>query len=119
MKAESGTDGPDTPPMQNRSLLPGGLYASRKNSLRDADRLDDLQSRDNSSKEEHDQDHEWVEEDEPGVYVTIRCTPTGSREIKRVKFRYLHLYSFSFFYSFRSGFPFKFSLYLSFTILAG
>jgi hypothetical protein len=95
MRAKSGADSPVMPPIQNRRLLPGGLYASRTSSLRDADRSDDLQSKDNSSKQERDQEHEWVEEEaEPGIYVTIRCSPTGSREIKRVKFRYLHLQSF-------------------------
>ncbi|VFQ98587.1 unnamed protein product [Cuscuta campestris] len=29
---------------------------------------------------------EWVEEDEPGVYITIRALPGGSRELKRVRF---------------------------------
>ncbi|RWW90316.1 hypothetical protein BHE74_00000537, partial [Ensete ventricosum] len=30
---------------------------------------------------------EWVVEDEPGVFVTLRSTPSGSREILRVEFR--------------------------------
>ncbi|XP_078437763.1 protein Brevis radix-like 1 isoform X2 [Wolffia australiana] len=29
---------------------------------------------------------EWVEEDEPGVLVTVRRLPDGSRELRRVKF---------------------------------
>ncbi|KAE8655626.1 Protein Brevis radix-like 3 [Hibiscus syriacus] len=29
---------------------------------------------------------EWVEQDEPGVYLTIRALPGGSRELKRVRF---------------------------------
>ncbi|KAH6761638.1 BREVIS RADIX-like 4 [Perilla frutescens var. hirtella] len=29
---------------------------------------------------------EWVEEDEPGVYITIRALPHGRRELKRVRF---------------------------------
>lgn len=52
-----------------------------------------------SSKEEADQlgersisnvsdvDNEWVEEDEPGVYITIRVLPGGSKELRRVRFR--------------------------------
>jgi hypothetical protein len=30
---------------------------------------------------------EWVEQDEPGVYITIRALPGGSRELRRVRFR--------------------------------
>ncbi|KAL8158678.1 hypothetical protein V2J09_000215 [Rumex salicifolius] len=29
---------------------------------------------------------EWVEEDEPGVYITIRALPGGRRELRRVRF---------------------------------
>ncbi|KAL1554924.1 protein Brevis radix-like 4 isoform X2 [Salvia divinorum] len=29
---------------------------------------------------------EWVEEDEPGVYITIRALPHGRRELRRVRF---------------------------------
>ncbi|KAL3625356.1 hypothetical protein CASFOL_030810 [Castilleja foliolosa] len=29
---------------------------------------------------------EWVEEDEPGVYITIRALPDGKRELRRVRF---------------------------------
>ncbi|KAL5200820.1 hypothetical protein ABZP36_035174 [Zizania latifolia] len=34
-----------------------------------------------------DQEREWVEEDEPGVYITIRALPGGIRELRRVRFR--------------------------------
>ena len=30
---------------------------------------------------------EWVEEDEPGVHITIRQLPDGTRELRRVRFR--------------------------------
>lgn len=30
---------------------------------------------------------EWVEEDEPGVYITIRQLADGTRELRRVRFR--------------------------------
>lgn len=35
-----------------------------------------------------DQETEWVEQDEPGVYITIRQLPDGTRELRRVRFRY-------------------------------
>ncbi|MQM02097.1 hypothetical protein Taro_034860 [Colocasia esculenta] len=34
-----------------------------------------------------DQEREWVEQDEPGVYITIRALPGGVRELRRVRFR--------------------------------
>uniref|UniRef100_A0A0A9D067 BRX domain-containing protein n=1 Tax=Arundo donax TaxID=35708 RepID=A0A0A9D067_ARUDO len=33
-----------------------------------------------------DQETEWVEEDEPGVYITIRALPGDMRELRRVRF---------------------------------
>ncbi|XP_010542404.1 PREDICTED: protein Brevis radix-like 3 [Tarenaya hassleriana] len=33
-----------------------------------------------------DMETEWVEQDEPGVYITIRALPDGSRELRRVRF---------------------------------
>lgn len=33
-----------------------------------------------------DLEQEWVEEDEPGVYITIRALPGGIRELRRVRF---------------------------------
>ncbi|KAL8235274.1 hypothetical protein R6Q59_021374 [Mikania micrantha] len=33
-----------------------------------------------------DLETEWVEQDEPGVYITIRALPSGNRELRRVRF---------------------------------
>ncbi|KAL5222200.1 hypothetical protein ABZP36_026913 [Zizania latifolia] len=60
----------------------------------------DASMRSNSSPEEVDQsgellvsvsnaseqEREWVEEDEPGVYITIRVLPGSIRELRRVRF---------------------------------
>lgn len=32
-------------------------------------------------------ENEWVEQDEPGVYITIRQLVDGTRELRRVRFR--------------------------------
>lgn len=32
-------------------------------------------------------ENEWVEQDEPGVYITIRQLIDGTRELRRVRFR--------------------------------
>lgn len=36
-----------------------------------------------------DLESEWVEQDEPGVYITIRALPGGARELRRVRFRFV------------------------------
>ncbi|KAL7136823.1 hypothetical protein ABFS83_10G055700 [Erythranthe nasuta] len=33
-----------------------------------------------------DLESEWVEQDEPGVYITVRALPDGRRELRRVRF---------------------------------
>ncbi|KAM7254499.1 hypothetical protein ACFE04_003879 [Oxalis oulophora] len=40
-----------------------------------------------------DVESEWVEQDEPGVYITIRALPGGARELRRVRFRISILHS--------------------------
>ncbi|KAL4589448.1 hypothetical protein LXL04_002355 [Taraxacum kok-saghyz] len=51
------------------------------NSSKEADR-----SRELSVSNMSDIENEWVEEDEPGVYITIRALPSGLRELRRVRF---------------------------------
>lgn len=55
----------------------------RSSSSREADRSCDL-----SISNASDLEAEWVEQDEPGVYITIRALPGGKRELRRVRFRY-------------------------------
>ncbi|KAG9142959.1 hypothetical protein Leryth_006229 [Lithospermum erythrorhizon] len=33
-------------------------------------------------------ENEWVEQDEPGVYITLTSLPGGAKDLKRVRFRY-------------------------------
>lgn len=53
----------------------------RSSSSRDADRSGEL-----SISNTSDLEAEWVEQDEPGVYITIRALPGGKRELRRVRF---------------------------------
>ncbi|GFS43453.1 BREVIS RADIX-like 4 [Actinidia rufa] len=53
----------------------------RTSSSRDADRSGEL-----SISNASDLESEWVEQDEPGVYITIRALPGGKRELRRVRF---------------------------------
>ncbi|KAK7328952.1 hypothetical protein VNO77_23092 [Canavalia gladiata] len=58
------------------------MDASRiSSSSREADRSGDL-----SISNASDLDAEWVEQDEPGVYITIRALPGGKKELRRVRF---------------------------------
>ncbi|KAI4376508.1 hypothetical protein MLD38_014261 [Melastoma candidum] len=50
-------------------------------SSRDADRSSEL-----SISTASDLETEWVEQDEPGVYITIRALAGGKRELRRVRF---------------------------------
>ncbi|XP_013618878.1 PREDICTED: protein Brevis radix-like 4 isoform X2 [Brassica oleracea var. oleracea] len=51
-------------------------------SSRDADRSEEMSV---SNASDVDQ-NEWVEQDEPGVYITIKVLPCGKRELRRVRF---------------------------------
>ncbi|KAJ4708815.1 Protein Brevis radix-like [Melia azedarach] len=53
----------------------------RSSSSREADRSGEL-----SISNASDLEAEWVEQDEPGVYITIRALPGGKRELRRVRF---------------------------------
>ncbi|KAI9123251.1 hypothetical protein K1719_006140 [Acacia pycnantha] len=53
----------------------------RSSSSREADRSGDL-----SISNASDLETEWIEQDEPGVYITIRALPGGKRELRRVRF---------------------------------
>ncbi|XP_073290454.1 protein Brevis radix-like 4 [Primulina huaijiensis] len=53
----------------------------RTSSSRDADRSGEI-----SISNVSDLESEWVEQDEPGVYITIRPLPDGKRELRRVRF---------------------------------
>ena len=46
----------------------------------------------NRSKEgESCNETEWVEQDEPGVYITLTSLPGGVKDLKRVRFRYAYI----------------------------
>ncbi|XP_076908466.1 protein Brevis radix-like 4 [Bidens hawaiensis] len=53
----------------------------RTSSSREAERSGEL-----SMSYVSDVENEWVEQVEPGVYITIKALPGGSRELKRVRF---------------------------------
>lgn len=58
------------------------VASSRSSSSREIDHSGELLASNSS-----DLETEWVEQDVPGVYITIRILPNGARELKRVRFR--------------------------------
>ncbi|OMO67227.1 hypothetical protein CCACVL1_20694 [Corchorus capsularis] len=98
----SSSDSLDQHPMQARHYCDSGLTSTpklssisgaktetssmdasmRSSSSREADRSGEL-----SISNASDLETEWVEQDEPGVYITIRALPGGKRELRRVRFR--------------------------------
>lgn len=99
----SSSDSLDHNPMQSRHCNDAGALAStpklssisgmktetssidgsaRTSSSREADRSGEL-----SVSNASDMETEWVEQDEPGVYITVRSLPGGARELRRVRFR--------------------------------
>lgn len=59
----------------NRSSKQGHLEAATRNGSR-------------TKESESRNDNEWVEQDEPGVYITLTSLPGGLKDLKRVRFRY-------------------------------
>lgn len=72
-------------PKTERSSLDASV---RTSSSGDEDQSDEL-----SISNASDMETEWVEQDEPGVYITIRALPGGTRELRRVRFRYAEIVS--------------------------
>lgn len=90
-------DSPMTNPLRNyyKPLDQSGSYnynvgpgVGEQSSTMDASRTT-TSSRDEASvsvSNASDIDSEWIEEDEPGVYITIRQLVDGTRELRRVRF---------------------------------
>lgn len=63
------------------------LASARSSSSREEEGDGDDHSGELSMSNASDLETEWVEQDEPGVYITIRALPGGNRELRRVRFR--------------------------------
>ncbi|CAH8255617.1 unnamed protein product [Arabidopsis lyrata] len=100
---QSAKDSPVTPPLERerpRSNIPGssGLASTPKlssisgtktetSSIDGSARSSSVdRSEEVSVSNASDMESEWVEQDEPGIYITIRALPDGNRELRRVRF---------------------------------
>lgn len=66
------------------STISGRIVGHNKQSQSDATNRNGGRTKENESRSET----EWVEQDEPGVYITLTSLPGGVIDLKRVRFRY-------------------------------
>ncbi|XP_048637843.1 protein Brevis radix-like 2 [Brassica napus] len=62
------------------------MSARSSGSSREEEEEDGDYSMEVSVRNASDMETEWLEQDEDGVYITIRALPDGSRELRRVRF---------------------------------
>lgn len=78
---------PESDSNASRFQVPNG-----SSSTENKNRLDYSESTRNGTKNVDDDPNpttEWVEQDEPGVYITLISLPGGAKDLKRVRFRYV------------------------------
>lgn len=76
----------------NSQLLSNGLSTtSNRSSSHSKQGHSDVSMRNGSRTKDSESRHdtEWVEQDEPGVYITLTSLPGGTKDLKRVRFRYV------------------------------
>ncbi|KAJ0261202.1 Uncharacterized protein HA466_0043670 [Hirschfeldia incana] len=82
----SDPEGPNTVPMfANGASTPVFDGASfRQQASHAAESINRISTR--AKESEPRSENEWVEQDEPGVYITLTALPGGARDLKRVRF---------------------------------
>lgn len=78
----------------NSQLLSNGSSApSNRSSIHSKQGHSDVTTRNwsRTKDSEYRNATEWVEQDEPGVYITLTSLPGGAKDLKRVRFRYVIL----------------------------
>ncbi|XP_010555025.1 PREDICTED: uncharacterized protein LOC104824622 [Tarenaya hassleriana] len=71
-------DGPDPTSFSNGSSTPEASYRHQGNP--------EKTNRAGNHRAKESEANEWVEQDEPGVYITLTALPGGARDLKRVRF---------------------------------
>lgn len=81
---------PDTNGANNLLFSNGSSTASNRSSGHNKQGQLEATTRNGSRTKEGESrnDNEWVEQDEPGVYMTLTSLPGGLKDLKRVRFRY-------------------------------
>lgn len=82
-------DEPEPNVSSNHLLSNGSSAASTRSSTHNKQGNSDATRNGSRVKEgESRNENEWVEQDEPGVYITFTSLPGGAKDLKRVRFRY-------------------------------
>lgn len=77
----------------NITMLSNGLVTASTHSSGHSRQSNSEASSRNVAKTKEGECHsenEWVEQDEPGVYITFTSLPGGAKDLKRVRFRYAY-----------------------------
>lgn len=83
----------ESDPIQSNSSMTCDLSSTSSNNA--SGHTDMMQSevtarnKNRATKAETTNVDEWVEQDEPGVYITLVTLPGGLKDLKRVRFRYV------------------------------
>lgn len=80
---------PDTNGLNSQLLSNGSSTASNRSSGHNKQGYLETTNKNGSRTKEGELRHEaeWVEQDEPGVYITLTSQPGGVKDLKRVRFR--------------------------------
>lgn len=75
----------------NNHSLPNGTVNGGNRSVQSKQGHTEATTRNGSRTKEGESrnDNEWVEQDEPGVYITLTSLPGGAKDLKRVRFRFV------------------------------
>ncbi len=89
LNGQMASEGPDTNGLYSQLLSNGSSAASIRNSGYNKQGHLEATSRNGSRTKDGESHHdaEWVEQDEPGVYITLTSLPGGVKDLKRVRFR--------------------------------
>jgi len=79
---------PDSNGSNGHLLSNGSSISSSRSSGHNRQVQSETTNRNGSRMKESDSrnDNEWVEQDEPGVYITLTSLPGGAKDLKRVRF---------------------------------
>lgn len=96
MNGQVTCQGPDCNGSNSQLLSNGSSTTGNRSSGHNKQGNSDVATRNGNRTKESEscKETEWVEQDEPGVYITLTSLPGGVKDLKRVRFRYvIHAYT--------------------------
>lgn len=85
--------GQDLETNESNNLFSNGSSTASNRSLGQSRlaQTDAMRNGNKTKESDTPKENEWVEQDEPGVYITLTSLPGGLKDLKRVRFRYIAL----------------------------